>query len=614
MSTFVQAMDANAKQLGENGSPEFRADGSGDPRVAAFFAFVRGIESERVSELLDQVLEKKKPEMVADLFIMAFQTRNCRGGKGERDIFVQIMLHLYKEYPDTITELLSLTPEYGCFRDWFQIVSFLKANGHKDHPLTNRIMELAAEQLKTDQQNLSRKEPISLLAKWAPREKRSLDYQARALAKEIFPNSKTSLKDYRCLVASLNKKLDTTETYMCSNQWDKIKFSSVPSRAMMQYRKAFLNEKVGSVPSTAEEETGNRFPENEDRVQCRKRLREEVLNQKASKLKGKQLFPHEIVEKFMTLNYGYCQKKPLSVLEKDILQRQWEDIRDNVRETMAERQVSQEKEDVANKVDLGNLVAIADVSGSMSGTPLTVCVALSILVSELAAPEFSNRFLTFSERPTWVHLENGMPLADKVAKTERANWGMNTDFALAMDLILETAISAKLKPEEIPNLIVFSDMQFDQARVRGGPSWETQHERLVRKYEEAGKKACGLPWSPPQIIYWNLRNGRGCGLPAQANIEGVTMLSGYSPSLMKLLLSGENIFEQEVIREEIDENGDVVLVKEKVKKTPYDTFREALDDTAYDKVREVLGRSNEGLLACYDFEPVLDSADNGWVM
>lgn len=250
----------------------------------------------------------------------------------------------------------------------------------------------------------------------------------------------------------------------------------------------------------------------------------------------------------------------------------------------------------------------------MSGTPLTVCVALSILASELAAPEFSARFLTFSATPAWVHFECGMSLAEKVAKTERADWAMNTDFALAMDLILETAISAKLKPQEIPNLIVFSDMQFDQARDGRGSSWETQHERLVRKYEEAGRKACGLPWSPPQIIYWNLRNGHGCGLPAQANTEGVTMLSGYSPSLMKLLLSGENIFEQEVIREEIDENGDVVLVKEKVKKTPYDTLREALDDPAYDKVREVLGRFKESLLASYDFEPVLDGADSGWVM
>lgn len=47
--------------------------------------------------------------------------------------------------------------------------------------------------------------------------------------------------------------------------------------------------------------------------------------------------------------------------------------------------------DSTPSVDLGKLVAIADVSGSMYlyGVPIEVSVALSILVSELAAPEYA---------------------------------------------------------------------------------------------------------------------------------------------------------------------------------------------------------------------------------
>ena len=47
------------------------------------------------------------------------------------------------------------------------------------------------------------------------------------------------------------------------------------------------------------------------------------------------------------------------------------------------------------------------------------------------------------------------------------------------------------------------------------------------------------------------------GLPAEADTENVTMLSAYSPSLMKLLLDGESLGEW------IDDNGDEVVMQTK---------------------------------------------------
>jgi hypothetical protein len=237
----------------------------------------------------------------------------------------------------------------------------------------------------------------------------------------------------------------------------------------------------------------------------------------------------------------------------------------------------------------------------MYGIPMMVSIASSILVSELAAPEFANRLLTFSEDPSWVKLGANMSLKQKVMTTQNAPWGLSTDFEKAMDLILKTATHAKLTPSSIPYLIVFSDMQFDAANSEGG-DWDTAHERLVMKYAQAGIKACGEPWTPPHIIFWNLR-GDTDGFPAQADAEGVTMLSGFSPSLLKLLLSGESLGIEEIVSEIVDADGDVVLVKEKVKKTPYDTVRKVLDDTNYDMVRELLSRSQEGLLSGHDFRP-----------
>jgi len=75
---------------------------------------------------------------------------------------------------------------------------------------------------------------------------------------------------------------------------------------------------------------------------------------------------------------------------------------------------------------------------------MEVYIALGILVSEAASPAFANRCLTF------------YPLAKKVMKVRRADWGGNAN--------LFVKATAKLELEAIPDLIVFSDMQFDQAQ------------------------------------------------------------------------------------------------------------------------------------------------------
>jgi len=213
------------------------------------------------------------------------------------------------------------------------------------------------------------------------------------------------------------------------------------------------------------------------------------------------------------------------------------------------------------------------------------------LVSEIASPAFANRCLTFSHRPQWVQFDTEMTLVDKVRKLRMSDWGMNTNFETAMERILRTAAKAKLMPHEIPDLIVFSDMQFDEASSSRG-SWETHHQRIVRRFKEEGMKVCGKAWPAPHMIYWNLR-GDTHGFPAQADTPNVTMLSGFSPSLMKLLLDGDPL----VNEVKVD------------KKDPFTTLRKALDDESYDKVRKVLSESREGLLKFYRCEALQGNKD-----
>lgn len=68
------------------------------------------------------------------------------------------------------------------------------------------------------------------------------------------------------------------------------------------------------------------------------------------------------------------------------------------------------------------------------------------------------------------------------------------------------------------------------------------------------------------------------------------MLSGFSPSLLKLAATGVPVFSKE------DKP-----VKSAV--NPYGTFRRLIDDERYDSVRVALDTIYEGSLVAYDFKP-----------
>ena len=586
---------------GKNGAVELSVRGVGDSRVALFFALVRDCPNARVKELMQLVMKDatpNKPESIVDLFVMAFQTRNCRGGKGERDLFYVMIMEMARTYPETTKSLMSLVPHYGSFKDWFNLIDLASSDVNPMDPIVDCIYDLARDQLLKDAKTLERmtaqesssslssKAATSLLAKWAPREKKRFDKQAKVLAKMLFPQSKVPRKEYRQLLARLNQSLDTPEIAMSANEWHNIDFTKVPSVSLFKYRRAFMNEMVKGPLQGSEKEsdTGNRHPNNLCRVECRRKLKIALLQQQndctQGKLKGRQLYPHTIAEKIINQHFSY-NSGGLSEMEEHLFACQWQDIRSSVVSGMEKvREIDlNNSTDGKNSpaINLGQIVPLVDVSGSMCGTPLDVAISLGILVSEIASPAYANRCLTFSAVPEWVKLDANMTLVKKVEKMRNAPWGMNTNFEAATEKILDVAVKAKLKPHEIPKaLLVLSDMQFDEAREYGRRgSWETHHERIVRRFKSFGCAA-------PHIIYWNLR-GNTVGFPVQANTPDVILVSGFSPSAMKLLMDGEAL----------KEDG-------KKERNPYTTLRKALDDETYDVVRKVLSVSQEGALASYE--------------
>merc|ERR1711977_608489 len=556
-----------------NASLELTAEGVGQPRVALFAALVRNCPNDRITALVDAVVKERceTVQNLVDLVVLTMQTRDCRGGKGERDLFQRLFWELLALWPDVAIKLIPLLPEYGSYRDlpalWHaatephgETAPPAKARGQERlRKVKNALEDVYVEQLRKDLES----DKPSLAAKYAPREKKQFAAFGAAVAMKLFPGGNAKAQ-YRKAMARLTAKLDVPEQKMCGKRWAEIDVAAVPSRCLAKSRRGFLNEKLGrDRPLTVDEDrTGDRHPDDEDRVTCRQHVREAVLS--SGKIKGKQCFPHELVKKVIGGRHA-------STLEDDLVNAQWAAMKKDVVEQIA-----------ATGSKRGALVSLVDVSGSMSGVPMEVSIALGLLVSDLADEPFRHRVLTFESQPRWHKIPSTSSPVEQIRNLQRAPWGGSTNFAAAMDLLLTACVEGNVAAEDVPDLIVFSDMQFDQAHEG---SWETHHERLQRTWSEKG-------YDLPSITYWNLRGDTQGGYMADAKTPGVRLLSGFSPALLKLVLTGE---EDEAV---------TVDGVSRAKPTPYQTMRKCLDVPRYDAVRLMLSEFDGAPFADYTFEPV----------
>ena len=102
-STFIQGMDnlkANKLVNGENGTLEHIS--TENSLVDLFFKLMRGMEVEDLQSKVRAILQSvsETPEertantTLVDLFVICMQTRDCRGGKGEKSVFYVFFLLL----------------------------------------------------------------------------------------------------------------------------------------------------------------------------------------------------------------------------------------------------------------------------------------------------------------------------------------------------------------------------------------------------------------------------------------------------------------------------------------------------------------------------------------
>ncbi|WJX62800.1 hypothetical protein P8452_47758 [Trifolium repens] len=361
--------------------------------------------------------------------------------------------------------------------------------------LHDSISDHFADCLKKDLEFLKSGSPtkISLAAKWCPSVDSSFDRSTllcETIAKKIFPREEYEGVEeahyaYRVrdrlrkdVLVPLRKVLELPELFIGANQWNLIPYNRVASVAMKFYKEKFLKH---------------------DKERFEKYL-EDVKAGKTTIAAG-ALLPHEIIGSLGDGDGG------------EVAELQWKRMVD----------------DLLKKGKMRNCLAVCDVSGSMSGIPMEVSVALGLLVSELNDEPWKGKVITFSAEPQ-LHLIQGDDLKSKTEFVRNMDWGMNTDFQKVFDRILDVAVNGNLKEEQmIKRIFVFSDMEFDQASAN---SWETDYQAITRKYREKGYGS-----AVPQIVFWNLRDSRATPVPATQ--KGVALVSGFSKNLLTLFLDNE---------------------------------------------------------------------------
>jgi hypothetical protein len=178
-----------------------------------------------------------------------------------------------------------------------------------------------------------------------------------------------------------------------------------------------------------------------------------------------------------------------------------------------------------------NALVVADVSGSMIGMPLNVCISLALYFSERAKGVFKNRFITFSKSPKLQSVV-GDNIFERVNSINSAQWDMNTNLESVFKLVLNSAINFNVPADEmVKTLYIISDMEFDSCINVKSSQIETFYHTMQSNFTAAG-------YQIPRLVFWNVNAKTDNNFPVAKNTKNTCMISGFSPSILQYLDTG----------------------------------------------------------------------------
>jgi Domain of unknown function (DUF2828) len=538
MAALVNALDSHTPmQVGEKGHAEYSWSNDFQEKILQLsFQYTRcdSVTVESHADSLRNLLRnltasknisnEKFIELMTVAYKMVGHTRDIIDGKGEYSLAYMQVLVWNEFYPELARYLLTkfVSSEghpYGSWKDIKYFCNYCKSKKISvSDPLMQHAFQLLLNQIRID----SSSENKSLAAKWVPRAKSHrfgwiFNELAVVYFKEYIETAKTHVQidravnkakmDFRKLLANLNRALDTTQIHQCDGTWSKIDHAKTTSITISKQKTAFLNKK----------KDGTQRSESEDRIQCAENFISRIKKAAAGEveMKGKRVGLNSFtVQARDLIRRSLFENSTEDVqTEIDLLNAQW---RDNSTQTGA----------------LGPMVAMLDFSGSMNGDPIDCAMALGCRVAEKSI--LGKRVMSFSTNPTWHNLDGCDNFVDMIRVLNTGEVGYSTNFHGAFDRILDAIIEKKLTPDQVEGMIlaIFSDMQIDNATGNVPLNMESFYNTMERKYAETGIRLWGTPFKPPHILFWNLRSTNG--FPCISSQKNVSMMSGFSPSLLNL--------------------------------------------------------------------------------
>jgi hypothetical protein len=196
---------------------------------------------------------------------------------------------------------------------------------------------------------------------------------------------------------------------------------------------------------------------------------------KTIKVNTKTTSPYDIVRQYMNLFESYEEEE---IKANELLESMWKSL---PREGLNEE-----------------TLVVMDTSGSMRGQPRNMAAALSIFFAQQIQGEYNGKAILFSEHPEWLNLQ-GEKLVDNLKYLNEYNECSNTNIEATFHLILDTAVNANLRADELPKtLLIISDMEFDSATINyNNPQEVVPMEKIRQSFAKQG-------YLLPKLVFWNV--------------------------------------------------------------------------------------------------------------
>lgn len=464
-------------KLTENGA--FAYDSTAQGALLDLFAQIGALRPRTEQEIECKFAAAFKEDKLLTTKMLFYAGDIRQGGLGERRTFRICLRWLAENHPAIVVKNIDLIPYFNRFDSLFVLVGT---------ECESVMWELIAKTLTEDTRAMKASHngkhvPASLCAKWMPSENTS-SAKTRDLANKAIKALRLTPRSYRKMLSALRKHINVTERMMSAGEWAKIDYAKVPSYAMHNYSSAFAKHDY------------ERFD-----AYLKSVKKGEV------KINAGVLYPYDLVEKYMNTreagtHYGDCF---VARNENAVVEAQWKALPNYINEGL-------------------NIVAMADVSGSMTGRPMASSIGLAIYLAQHNIGAYHNQYMTFTDNPHFINIPEGASLLECVKRVASAGVGYSTNLEKAFRAVLDLAVGNGIADKDMPKtIVVISDMEIDKY-MRPGRHWDFL-TKMKALYAAHG-------YTLPRIILWNV-NARKDTVLSQD--EQTIFISGQSASSFKAL-------------------------------------------------------------------------------